>query len=221
MTFSAVSNSLRQKFEMKLNSTTIFFLAFSAFPVIFFSISKSKLPGYVLPAIPAFVFLTAYALAVALRMEKVPVPAGFAVLALTPVALMAAIGLTTYFLRKPEALHRFAVALILLAFLAISAALLFAFGGIHRATMVTGILAWLCFIALTNRVAMLAGSSGLFASDCSAYSSQSGNCWQSQGFPGPQRPGICTRFLYTPRAERVESLRTSEPVYSFLPEWNL
>jgi len=154
MTFSAVSNSLRQKFEMKLNSTTIFFLAFSAFPVIFFSISKSKLPGYVLPAIPAFVFLTAYALAVALRMEKVPVPAGFAVLALTPVALMAAIGLTTYFLRKPEALHRFAVALILLAFLAISAALLFAFGGIHRATMVTGILAWLCFIALTNRVAM-------------------------------------------------------------------
>ena len=154
MTLSAVSNSLRQKFELKLNSTTIFFLAFSAFPVIFFSISKSKLPGYVLPAIPAFVFLTAYALAVALRMEKVPVPAGFAVLALTPVALMAAIGLTTYFLRKPEALHRFAVALILLAFLAISAALVSAFSGIHRATMVTGILAWLCFIALTNCVAM-------------------------------------------------------------------
>jgi 4-amino-4-deoxy-L-arabinose transferase-like glycosyltransferase len=154
MTFSAALNSLRQKFEMKLDSATLFFLTFSVFPVIFFSISKSKLPGYVLPAIPAFAFLTAYALATALRMEKVPVPAGFAVLALTPVALMATIGLSIYFLRKPEALHPFAVSLSLLSFLAISTALVFAFSGIHRATLATGIVAWICFIALTNRIAM-------------------------------------------------------------------
>lgn len=154
MTFSAVLNSLRQKFGMKLDSTTLFFLTFSAFPVIFFSISRSKLPGYVLPAMPAFAFLTAYALAAALRMEKVRVPAGFAVLALTPVALMATIGLSIYFLPKPEALHPFAVSLSLLSFLAISTALVFAFKGIHRATLVTGIVAWICFIALANRAAM-------------------------------------------------------------------
>jgi 4-amino-4-deoxy-L-arabinose transferase-like glycosyltransferase len=154
MTLSAVLNSLRQKFEMKLDSTVVFFLTFSAFPVIFFSISRSKLPGYVLPAIPAFAFLTAYALASALRMEKVPVPAGFAVLALTPVALMATLGLSIYFLRKPEPLHPFAVSLCLLSFLAVSTALVFAFSRMHRATLVAGILAWVCFVGLTNHFAM-------------------------------------------------------------------
>ncbi len=154
MTFSAVLNSLRQKFEMKLDSTTLFFITFSVFPVVFFSISKSKLPGYVLPAIPAFVFLTAYALATAFRMKRIPVPAGFAVLALTPVSLMATIGLSIYFLRKPEPLHPFAVSLCLLSFLAVSTALVFAFSRMHRATLVAGILAWVCFVGLTNHFAM-------------------------------------------------------------------
>jgi 4-amino-4-deoxy-L-arabinose transferase-like glycosyltransferase len=154
MTLSAIFYSVRHKLGMNLNSSTIFFLAFSAFPVIFFSISNSKLPGYVLPAIPAFVFLTAYALATALRLEKVPVPAGFAVLALTPVALIAAVGLSIYIPGKPEALHLFAITISLLALFAISTALVFAFSGIHRATLMTGILAWVCFIALTNHIAM-------------------------------------------------------------------
>jgi len=154
MTLSAVVNTLRQKLEMTLNSVAVFVLAFSAFPIIFFSISKSKLPGYVLPAIPALALLTAHALAIALRMKKVPVPAGFAVLGLTPVAVMAAIGLSTYFLWKSQALHLFGVATPLLALFATTMALVFAFNGKHRATLVTGILAWVCFIALTNRVAM-------------------------------------------------------------------
>ncbi|MGB2672295.1 MAG: glycosyltransferase family 39 protein [Candidatus Acidiferrum sp.] len=154
MTFSAILYSFQHKLGMELNSATIFFLAFSAFPVFFFSISESKLPGYVLPAIPALVFLAAHALTVALQMEKVPVPAGFAVLALTPVALMVAVGLSIYIPGQPQALRPFAVAVSLLALLAISIALVFAFSGIHRATLATGILVWVCFIALTNRVAM-------------------------------------------------------------------
>ena len=153
MTFSAVLNGFRQKLGMKLTSAFIFILTSSAFPVIFFSVSKSKLPGYILPAIPAFALLTAYALVSALRMEKVPVPAGFAVLGLTPIVTVAANGLGIYW-SMPHDLHLFAVAASLLALFATALALLFAFGGKHRATLITGILAWVCFIALANRVAM-------------------------------------------------------------------
>jgi 4-amino-4-deoxy-L-arabinose transferase-like glycosyltransferase len=153
MTFSALLNGFRQRLGMKLTSAFIFVLTSSAFPVIFFSVSKSKLPGYILPAIPAFALLTAYALVSALRMEKVPVPAGFAVLGLTPILIVAAIGLGIYSSR-PDALHLFAVASSLLALFATALALLFAFSGKHRATVITGILAWVCFIALANRVAM-------------------------------------------------------------------
>ncbi len=41
----------------------IFFAAWGAFPILFFSASRSKLPGYILPAIPALLFLGAWAFA--------------------------------------------------------------------------------------------------------------------------------------------------------------
>jgi 4-amino-4-deoxy-L-arabinose transferase-like glycosyltransferase len=186
MTFSAVSNSLRHRFEMKLNSTTIFFYV-QRIPSHFFSISKSSYPA---TSCPLFRILFSDRLCIRGRAEwKSSVPAGFAVLALTPVALMAAIGLTTYFLRKPEALHRFAVALTLLVFLAISVALVFVFSGMHRATMVTGILAWLCFIALTNRVAMPWLDPQVSSRPIAGIFFAIRNCQRSQGFPDPQRPG--------------------------------
>ena len=45
---------LKQSFKNRLNSgaTGIFLLSWSLFPCIFFTFSKSKLPGYILPAIP-------------------------------------------------------------------------------------------------------------------------------------------------------------------------
>jgi 4-amino-4-deoxy-L-arabinose transferase-like glycosyltransferase len=38
---------------------TLFFAAWGLFPVLFFSLSKSKLPGYILPGVPALVLLIA------------------------------------------------------------------------------------------------------------------------------------------------------------------
>ena len=43
--------------ERKLSSVTMFFLSWSLFCLLFFSLSKSKLPGYILPAIPAISIL--------------------------------------------------------------------------------------------------------------------------------------------------------------------
>jgi len=45
--------------EAKQNWLPIFLLFWIAIPVVFFSISRSKLPGYILPAVPAAAILTA------------------------------------------------------------------------------------------------------------------------------------------------------------------
>jgi 4-amino-4-deoxy-L-arabinose transferase-like glycosyltransferase len=49
------------------DSAGFFFACWVIFPVIFFSLSKSKLPGYVLPAIPPLVLLVAHSLIDALK----------------------------------------------------------------------------------------------------------------------------------------------------------
>ena len=48
-------------------SPSIFFASWVLFPVAFFSFSQSKLPGYVLPAVPAAALLLAHALAMAIQ----------------------------------------------------------------------------------------------------------------------------------------------------------
>ena len=48
-------------------SPSMFLAGWTLFPVVFFSLSQSKLPGYVLPAVPAATVLLAHALALVLR----------------------------------------------------------------------------------------------------------------------------------------------------------
>jgi 4-amino-4-deoxy-L-arabinose transferase-like glycosyltransferase len=52
-----------------LNSPSLFFICCALFPVLFFSLSKSKLPGYILPAIPPLGLLMAEN--ASLRLRKV------------------------------------------------------------------------------------------------------------------------------------------------------
>jgi len=61
-----------------------FLLVWGAVPIIFFSISRSKLPGYILPAIPAWTLLLAYY--IARRMAEEPKPRPWRVLAHAAVA---------------------------------------------------------------------------------------------------------------------------------------
>jgi len=51
--WSAVSGFLRMWRNRESSSATIFLLCWAVFCLLFFSASKSKLPGYILPAIPA------------------------------------------------------------------------------------------------------------------------------------------------------------------------
>jgi 4-amino-4-deoxy-L-arabinose transferase-like glycosyltransferase len=52
-----------------LNSLNLFLACWTVFPIVFFSLSKSKLPGYILPTIPPFGLLIAQG--VSLRVRKI------------------------------------------------------------------------------------------------------------------------------------------------------
>jgi 4-amino-4-deoxy-L-arabinose transferase-like glycosyltransferase len=56
---SAFLGFLRMRRNRQSSSTTIFLLSWALFCLLFFSASKSKLPGYILPAIPAIGLLLA------------------------------------------------------------------------------------------------------------------------------------------------------------------
>jgi len=62
-----VTSKLRPGPESWLNSSRLFFACWAVFPVVFFTLSKSKLPGYILPSIPALGLLMAQNLSLCIR----------------------------------------------------------------------------------------------------------------------------------------------------------
>jgi 4-amino-4-deoxy-L-arabinose transferase-like glycosyltransferase len=60
--------------EGELKGLHLFLILWTVIPVLFFSISQSKLPGYILPAIPAWILLAALYLVRAAELSK-PIPA--------------------------------------------------------------------------------------------------------------------------------------------------
>ena len=64
-----VTAKLQSRPDSWLNSSRLFFACWAAFPIVFFTLSKSKLPGYILPSIPALGLLMAQG--VSLRIRKI------------------------------------------------------------------------------------------------------------------------------------------------------
>ncbi len=71
------------------DSPGLFFACWGAFPVLFFSCSQSKLPGYILPAIPALALVCAVGAFRAFREGRTPAVALCAALGVTWIALAA------------------------------------------------------------------------------------------------------------------------------------
>ena len=69
--WSAITGTIRLWRTRKISDATLLLLCWAAFCLLFFSISKSKLPGYILPAIPAILVLALHArFALAIRGSK-------------------------------------------------------------------------------------------------------------------------------------------------------
>ena len=151
MTVSAIAYVFRRRFGMRLDNLATYVLCWGLFPVIFFSLSKSKLPGYILPAIPTFVFLTALAVAKALRADKVPIPTGFAVLSLIPVSALVVIGLFEYFqpLTNAAGFRAYGRECLLLGCTAVIAILALSLRKKYSAAVLSGLVAWVCLLILT------------------------------------------------------------------------
>ncbi len=60
--WSLVTGTIKLRRSKNNSSNTLFFLTWALFCLIFFTISRSKLPGYILPAIPAIVLLMTHTL---------------------------------------------------------------------------------------------------------------------------------------------------------------
>src|SRR6267378_3426395 len=154
MTISAFTSVFRRKIGTQLDSPATYALCWALFPIIFFSLSKSKLPGYVLPAIPALVLLTAVAVARALRADKAPIRPGLVVAALTPVAALTVIGLLEYFqpLMKTADFYAYAREYLFVSCLALAAILVLSIRKKYSLGILTGLVAWLCLLILTYSV---------------------------------------------------------------------
>jgi 4-amino-4-deoxy-L-arabinose transferase-like glycosyltransferase len=93
----ATASFVRAVSEYRTSSFHLFFGLWAALPVIFFSFSQSKLPGYILPAIPPFAILLGDYLWRRLEEGQEPPLCMTALHALTVGALFGASLLTVYF----------------------------------------------------------------------------------------------------------------------------
>jgi 4-amino-4-deoxy-L-arabinose transferase-like glycosyltransferase len=154
MSISAVSYVFRKKLGMRPDACSIYLLAWITFPIIFFSISKSKLPGYILPAILPFVFLTAISLSRALSAPRVPMPSGYAVLALTPVLAVATTSVTIFLEHKSYLPSNFALASAIIALVTGNACLVFAYTGRKVLLLASGVICLVMFVESIDTLAL-------------------------------------------------------------------
>jgi 4-amino-4-deoxy-L-arabinose transferase-like glycosyltransferase len=135
---------------MRPDIWSIYLLTWILSPLIFFSVSKSKLPGYILPSILPFALLTAISLAKALCEPKVSRPSGYAVLALTPVVLVAALGGTIYLEAKRFLPNHFAMVLAIIALVTGTACLVLARSGRKVLLLATGVIGLVLCVEATD-----------------------------------------------------------------------
>jgi 4-amino-4-deoxy-L-arabinose transferase-like glycosyltransferase len=70
LTWSFTSAPFRSAWQHRTSSLAFFFVCYASFCFVFFSMSQSKLPGYILPAIPVIALLTTRSYVVAVDPEQ-------------------------------------------------------------------------------------------------------------------------------------------------------
>lgn len=151
--FSAAS--LFRKFlgSESLPASIVFLSAWTLFPLFFFTLSKSKLPGYILPAVPPAVALAAVHLVQLLNAAKHPSRFRILGLALAPLfAVAAALALALYYLHPANSkIIAFSSALLLLA---MGLAAFFAFTRRSAAFLLAGLSYAVLNVELANRLVL-------------------------------------------------------------------
>jgi len=107
----------RETSRSETDAISVLFLTYATFTMFFFSLSKSKLPGYILPAIPMFGFVTAKWLVLDVGNRKYWKTLGLTIISLTPCTLLGVASIQvltwqTFAQPKPFALAGIAIAIL-------------------------------------------------------------------------------------------------------------
>jgi len=154
MVGAALFFALQREIQMRMNSSMLFLLTWGAFPILFFSLSKSKLPGYILFSVSPFIVIAALAIANSLEVAPASLVARLAWFSLTPAVLIAASCFSVFSVPKTTSLHSYALASGGLALLALAVILVFLWRKLYSTAFVSGILTSLCFLILINHLVM-------------------------------------------------------------------
>ncbi len=130
----------------------LFVICWGAFPLVFFSLSKSKLPGYILPAIPPLIFLSAHGLANSFNWTKRRGMRDFAVIAMVPISLVLAIALSFHFTWKSSQPREFLLASGILVFATLNACILLAWAHKRDLLTIAAILNCVLFLGIVNHL---------------------------------------------------------------------
>jgi 4-amino-4-deoxy-L-arabinose transferase-like glycosyltransferase len=131
---------------------SVLFLTFAVFTVLFFSVSNSKLPGYVLPAIPPLVILTSKWLALDTGNRKYWKTLGLSVISLTATISLgaASVELFLHIGRTDPQVRPFGLVGIIFGILGLIATLACSFFRKHTGILLSGVIVTVLFFASAN-----------------------------------------------------------------------
>lgn len=152
LSMAAVYHTVRKQLGMDLGALPVFLLSWSGFTVFFFSISKSKLPGYILPAIPPLIFFAARCLDISLQRDREAPVREIGMLALTPLLFVAGTSIVLYLRFKGVATPLFALSGAALALGGIGASVAYLVKRQRTAAFLAGLIVWTTFLALTTHL---------------------------------------------------------------------
>lgn len=206
----------RPREEVVARPKVAFLLAWALFPVLFFSLSKSKLPGYILPSLPVFAVLAACRAASLL--DKPRRIAGDVFAALVAGTPLLAAGICSWGfdrLFQASAPAKLVPFLSVTMFLGLAACLVLAVRRNRGALLLTGLLATLVLIAGAEALA-LRWSDALLSARRAAQAVPPSEGWQNACVFRLRRGSHYALNFYLRRELPNCSLATPQPILAFV-----
>ena len=134
---------------------SLLLFTYAVFIILFFSLSRSKLPGYILPTVPMFGFLTAKGLALDIGNSKYWKTLGLATISLIPCTLLGIASIDVLTWQTFAQPKRFALAGIAIAILGLISTVACAFLKKREGIVLSAVIVVVLFLASANRSFLL------------------------------------------------------------------
>jgi 4-amino-4-deoxy-L-arabinose transferase-like glycosyltransferase len=136
--------------KSETDAVSVLFAAYAIFVVLFFSLSKSKLPGYILPAIPTFGFITAKWVALGVSNRKYWKTRGLIAISLTGTGMLGVVSVQALIWDRLPHSKPYALAGIAIAILGLTSTLMCARLGMQGGILRSGVFVVVLFLGCAN-----------------------------------------------------------------------